>query len=76
MNTWWVDYTFEYEYYDSETGTWESYCDYGAERFTCTKKELKKKVRDYVESYELQGEKYKNLVVTINDRYITTDCEV
>ena len=76
MNTWWVDYTFEYEYYDSETGEWESYCDYDAGRFKCTKKEIKKNVKKHIETYELQGEQYKNLVVTINDQYITTDCEV
>ena len=76
MNTWWVDYTFEYEYYDSETGSWEPYCDCDAGRFNCTKKETKKKVKEYIETYELQGEQYRNLVVTINDRYMTTDCEV
>lgn len=76
MNTWWVDYAFKYEYYDIETGKWESYHDFDARRFHCIKKDIKKKVKEYIETYELQGEKYKNLVVTINDQYITTDCEV
>lgn len=76
MNTWWVDYTFEYEYYDSEDGTWEHCCDFDSGRFHCIKKEIKKNVRNYIETYELQGEQYRNLVVTINDQYITTDCEI
>lgn len=76
MNTWWVDYTFEYEYFDNETGEWEQYCDCDAGRFHCTKKNIKEEVTKHIVTYELQDEQYRNLLVTINDKYITTDCEV
>lgn len=73
---WWVGYTFEYEYFDNETGELESYYDSDSGRFNCTKKEIKKKVKEHIETYELQGQQYRNLIITINDQYMTTLTEV
>ena len=74
--SWWVSYTWEYEYLDEETGQWESYCDYDSGRFDCPKKDIKKTVTKHIEEVELIGEKYRNLNVTINDSYMTTTVEI
>lgn len=50
--------------------------DFDADRFNCQKKDLKKVIKEHIEKYELQGDKYKNLVVTINDFYQTTTEEI
>lgn len=74
--SWWVDYSWNYEYFDNEEQKWCKYNDGDARRFHCTKKEIKKKVKDYIEKVELQGEQYRNLVVIINEQYITTPSEI
>ena len=74
--SWWVDYTWEYEYFDEDSGVWESFCDYDAQRFNCTKKDLKKTVTNHIIEKEVYDVKYRNLVVTINDSYMTTTEEI
>ena len=73
--SWWVSYTWEYEYLNRDEAKWESYCDYDSGRFDCRKKDIKKTVTEYVKNL-LYFEKYRNLNVTINDAYMTTTEEV
>ena len=75
-STWWVDYSWEYEYFDEDTQNWERWEDGDSGRFCCLKKDIKKAVKDHIENYELEGERYRNLKVTINDQYMTTPHEV
>lgn len=71
--SWWVDYAWECEiFYEGE---WMPEDDFDAGRFNCTKKEIKKTVTEHIKAFELQGEVYRNLKVTIHDCYPTTTCE-
>lgn len=75
--SWWVDYTWQYEYFDKETNEWQpSFLDNDAQRFDCKKKDIKKTVTEYIKKYELAGEQYRKLTVTINDSYMTTTEEL
>ena len=74
-NTWWVDYSYDYEFWDEEEKDWVMCSDFDAERFHCPKKDIMKCVKERAEE-ELKYDKYRNLKVKINDQYITTDCEV
>lgn len=74
--SWWVDYTWQYEYFDKEANEWQFSFDNDAQRFNCKKKDIKKDVTEYIKKYELAGEQYRNLTVTINDCYITTAAEL
>lgn len=56
--------------------SWKNCVDFDADRFNCQKKDLKKVIKEHIEKYELQDDKYKNLVVTINDFYQTTTEEI
>lgn len=73
--TYWVSYSFKYKYLDELSGQWEEYEDFDSRRFSCKKKDIYKKVKEYVEQ-EIESETYKNLKITINDSYLTTDYEV
>ena len=75
MVTWWVDYSFTYEYFDTEENAWIEYEDFDAGRFHCLKKHIPGAVTAQVEK-DLEGEQYRNLKVKINDSYQTTDVEV
>lgn len=75
MVTYWVDYCFTYEYFDDEEYDWQKFEDFGSGRFHCLRKHIPGAVFEHV-AKELEGEKYRNLKVTINDFYITTDFEV
>ncbi len=75
-NTWWVEYYYTYEFKDFETNDWiedESFC---SGRFKCLKKDIPNEVKKYVEEIELCGEEYRNLQIKIEDKYITSDCEL
>ena len=73
--TWWVSYSWTYEWFEEESGEWILDRNIEAERFYCKKKDIKKEVeKKAVES--LNGLKYRNLEVTINDCYKTTIVEV
>lgn len=74
-NTWWVEYTYTYEYWDSEENEWLEYDDCDADRFHCLKKDIKKEVEKRILE-DLSGDKFRNLKINIYDKYITTDCEV
>lgn len=74
--SWWVSYSWEYEYFDSEENDWLKYDDFDSRRFDCLKKDIKKTVTEHIKKYELQGEEYRNLKVHIHDFYMTTTEEV
>ena len=74
--SWWVEYSWEYDYYDELDYDWLHYEDFDSGRFNCTKSDIKKTVRKYIEENELQYSDYKNLKVKITDAYMTTTCEV
>ena len=74
--SWWVDYAWEYEYFDEDSGVWEQFCDNDARRFDCVKKDIKKRVKNHIIEKEVYDVKYRNLVVTINDSYMTTPEEL
>jgi len=72
---WFVSYSWTYEWLEEESGEWMSYEDFETERFYCNKKDIKKEAeKKVVES--MDGLKYRNLEVTINDCYKTTTEEV
>ena len=72
---WWVSYSWTYEWLEEEIGIWITDSDFEAERFYCNKKEIKKEAeKKAVES--MNGLKYRNLEVTINDCYKTTTEEI
>lgn len=69
--TWWVCYSWTYEWLEKENGEWVSDRDFGAERFYYPKKDIKKMAeKKAVES--LYGLEYRNLKVTVDDCYKTT----
>ena len=58
-------------------GEWCEDEDFDARRFHCPRKRLRNEVKKAVmEELELQGDKFKNVVIEITDSYITTDEEV
>ena len=72
---WWVSYSWSYEWLEEESGEWISDRDFEAERFYCTKKDIKKEAeKKAIES--MNDLKYRNLKVTINDYYKTTIVEI
>ena len=72
---WWVSYSWTYEWLDEESGFWISDRDFEAERFYCSKKDIKKEAeKRAIES--MDGLKYRNLEITINDCYKTTTGEI
>ena len=72
---WWVSYSWTYEWFIEESGEWISDIDFEEERFYCKKKDIKKEAeKKAVES--MNGLKYRNLEVTINDCYKTTTEEI
>lgn len=72
-NTWWVDYTYDYDY-PNEGGKLEHIHAGDGERFQCLKKEIKNKVKERVQG-DFGGNEI-NLKITIIDCYITTDYEI
>jgi hypothetical protein len=75
-NTWWVEYQYNYEFQDFETNEYIKEEDFDSGRFKCLKKDIPNEVKEYVEKYDLYGEKYRNLQIKILDKYITSDCEL
>lgn len=72
---WWVSYSWTYEWLEEESGEWISDRDSEAERFYCNKKDIKKEAeKKAIES--MDGLKYRNLKLTINDCYKTTTEEI
>ena len=72
---WWVSYSWTYEWLKEESCEWISDRDFEAERFYCLKKDIKKEAeKKAVES--MNGLKYRNIEVTINDCYKTTTEEI
>lgn len=49
MVTYWVDYSFTYEYFDTEENDWVEYEDFDAGRFHCLKKHILGAVRSQIE---------------------------
>ena len=72
---WWVSYSWTYEWLEEESGEWISDGDFEAERFYCSKNDIKKEAEQKVIE-SMDGLKYRNLKVTINDFYKTTTEEV
>lgn len=73
--TYWVEYSYSYDVFDTVENEWMSEEDFDAGRFCCLKKDVKREVKKVIEE-ELRSEKYKNLKIEIDDCYITTDCEI
>lgn len=72
---WWVSYSWTYEWLEEESDEWISDSDFESERFYCNKKDIKKEAKKKaIES--IDGLKYRNLKVTINDCYRTTTEEI
>ena len=77
MNTYWVDYSYSFEYKDPEDEEWYEYEGGDGGRFQCKKRDIKKEVEKQVIFDEaFKPDEYRNLKIIINDYYITTDCEV
>jgi hypothetical protein len=75
LNTWWVGYTYGYEYFDTEENDWLYTNDIEAGRFRCLKKDIRREVEKAIRE-SLEGERIRNLKFDIYEQYITTDCEV
>ena len=75
LNTWWVGYTYDYEYFDTEENDWLYTNDIEAGRFRCLKKDIRREVEKAIRE-SLEGERIRNLNFDIYEQYITTDCEV
>ena len=75
LTTWWVEFSYSYEYYDEEENKWFKENEFDAQRFTCKKDTIKENVEAWVIE-ELEFEDYKNLKIKITDFYPTTDSEV
>ena len=73
--SWWVNYAWAYDWFDSEHHEMEHDDDFDEGRFYCQKKDIKKEVRKRVEE-ELSDTQYCNLKITIDDYYMTTAEEV
>lgn len=73
--SWWVDYSWTYEWYDKENNEWVRERGFDGERFACHKKDIKKEAKKRIEEGELYGMYYRNLKVYIDDAYMTTACE-
>lgn len=72
---WFVSYSWTYEWLEEESGEWIADRDFNTERFCCQKKDIKKvATQKAIES--MDGLKYRNLVVKINDSYMTTTEEL
>lgn len=72
---WWVSYSWTYEWFEEESCEWVSDEDFESGRFYCNKRDIKKVAeQNVIES--MDGLKYRNLKVTINDFYKTTTEEV
>lgn len=73
--TYWVGYTYTYEFRDASFEEWETYEDCDACRFACRKKDIPKRVRERIME-ELRYETIRNLTINIYEQYPTTDCEL
>lgn len=79
-NTYWVSFSWTYllwmgDICEEGENEWEETYDCDERRFRCCKKEIKHQVEEYVKK-ELMYEKYRNLKITIEDYYITSDEEL
>lgn len=79
-NTYWVSFSWTYLLWmgnicEEGEPEWEETDDCDATRFRCPKTEIKHEVEKYIKR-ELTGCKYKNLKITIDDSYITSDEEL
>jgi len=74
--SWFVSFSWKYEYFDEDENEWLEDDYFSARRFDCNKKDIKKVVTKYIEEYELQDERYRNLTVEISDFYKTTTEEL
>ena len=75
LNTWYVGYTYGYEYFDTEENDWLYTNGIEACRFRCLKKDIRREVEKAIRE-SLEGERIRNLKFDIYEQYITTDCEV
>jgi hypothetical protein len=73
MYTYWVEYEFIGEQWNDNTRSWDLIEDCAGCRFTCLKKDIKKKVQNKI--LDDWGD-LKFLKLNIYDFYRTTDCEV
>lgn len=77
--TYWVEYNWTYELWEADCNGWVEDRDFDAERFHCTKREIRGEVMRRVErEMDLcfgKGQ-YRKLRVYIEDFYETTDDEL
>lgn len=71
----WVSYSYIYEWFEEESGEWVSDRDFKSERFYCKKKDIKSVAKEKAIEV-MEGLKYRNLKVIINDYYKTTTEEI
>lgn len=76
VNTYWVQYHFTCQIWDYEDEEWSPHADFDSWRFTCLKRDIKNKVTEYIRNNLLNCEKIKDLQVSIDKAYVTTDYEV
>ena len=69
QSTWFVEYTYRYDYYDEEENKWFKEEGTDAKSFECLKADIKKCI-EYDICEDLEGTDYRNLKITIIDQYI------
>ena len=74
--TYWVEYSYKYEYFDAYSKHWEKDSGFKARRFQCRKANIKQEVEKYLLKFAFEGEIVSNLVITIKDCYETTEHEI
>jgi hypothetical protein len=76
LKTYWIEYSIDYEFYDQLEAKWQKEHWHDADRFKCRKRDIKNEVHKRLhEELFLDGSE-RNVVITINDCYETTECEV
>ena len=72
---WCVSYSWTYEWLEEESGEWISDSDFESGRLYCNKSDIKK-VAEQNAIRSMDGLKYRNLKVIIEDCYKTTPGEI
>lgn len=73
-STYWVSFSWTYKYQDPETGELTEEEESEAMRFQCPKKDIKKRVKEYVDDWA--DVPCKDIKITIDDYYLTTEYEI
>lgn len=78
--TWWVEYTYRYRWWDYDDRLWQEEKDCDAQRFFCREEEISEKVRqaiyDEIGAEDAVDCDVRLLSFNIYDHYVTSDYEV